>query len=74
MFKWVTPSLAVCDEADWPERFTSTEVLLAVDWIQQGNTAFVTDDDTARQVLTVIGLTKMEVADRLHFANTGTIL
>ena len=74
MMKWVTPSLAVCGEDERPERFTASEVLLAVDWILQGNTAFVVDDNTARQVLMRLGLTPTEADDRLHFANTGTVL
>ena len=74
MIKWVTPSLAVCDEGDWPERFQQDEALAAVDWILQGNTSFVDTDETAEKVLAILGLTEVEVADRLHFANTGTVL
>ena len=74
MMKWITPSMAVCDETDWPERFQSDEILLAVDWIEEGGTAFVASDDVAADVLRHLGLTEAEVADRLHFANTGRIL
>lgn len=74
MIKWVTPSLAVCDEGDWPERFSVAEAMPAADWILQGNTSFVDTDETAAAVLRIVGLTEDEVADRLHFANTGSIL
>lgn len=73
MIKWVTPSLAVCDEGDWPERFNLSEALPAADWILQGYTSFVDTDETAAEVLGILGLTEDEVADRLHFANTGIV-
>jgi hypothetical protein len=71
MYKWVTPSLAVCDEADWPERFRLGEAKWAADWILAGGDAYVDSDETAALVLSTLGLTNAEVEDRLRFANTG---
>lgn len=76
MFKWVTPSLAVVQNEIWPAMFLQGEAELAVAWLQAStqNTAFVDSDETAADVLRLIGLSEDEVADRLHFANTGRIL
>lgn len=71
MFKWITPSLVVCD--DWPERFTISEVTQAVDWIETGGTAYVDSDDTAKAILRALGLPEGHVEDRLLFASTGRI-
>lgn len=74
MIKWVTPSLAVCDTDDMPVVLTEDEAQRAVEWIDMGGTSYVDSDATAALVLQRLGLDHGGVEDRLHFANTGTVL
>jgi hypothetical protein len=72
-FKWITPSLAVVMDDDWPMMFTADEVSQAVDWIELGHTAYVDSDDTAKAILRALGLPDDHVEDRLLFASSGRI-
>jgi hypothetical protein len=73
MIKWVTPSLAVCDSDDMPLLGTIGQVDTTASWIRAGGNAYVDSDATAAAILRNLGLSDDEVADRLHFANTGQV-
>lgn len=64
---WITPSMGVAPDGE-------TDAGIAVAQIVAGGDAFVADEQVARAVLRRLGLTDFEVEDRLHFANTGTVL
>ena len=74
MIKWITPSLAVCTEDDLPGVLSHDEASCAASWIHEGGNSYVDSDVTAAAVLTELGLTAAEVADRLRFANERVIL
>jgi hypothetical protein len=72
LLKWITPSLAVA--VDWPDEDILDSADDATGQIQQGGVAFVQDDTIAAAVLHNLGLSDEEIADRLHFADTGRVL
>ena len=71
MLKWITPSLAVA--VDWLDDYIDT-VDDATTRIQAGLAAYVASDEDAAAVLHNLGLSDEEIADRLHFADTGRVL
>jgi hypothetical protein len=74
MVMWVTPSLAVASDREALEPpFNINEVDRAVEWIHSGFDAYVDSEETAKVVLSKLGLTEAEINDRFRFARTGEV-